>query len=93
VNVSLKATPVTMPGSAIGRTTRNDTVSRPKKRCRATASDASVPRRSAIPVAAAPTLREVTKASRAPASLTASGNQWRVSPGGGHSSRFDELNA
>ena len=32
VNVALSAMPVTMPGSAIGSTTRNETASRPKKR-------------------------------------------------------------
>ena len=32
VNVAFSAMPVTMPGSAIGRTTRNETASRPKKR-------------------------------------------------------------
>src|SRR5207344_1636228 len=39
VNVLLRATPVTIPGRAIGRMTRKEIVSRPKKRCRATASD------------------------------------------------------
>ena len=63
VNVSLSATPVTMPGRAIGRMTRNETVSRPKKRWRATAIEASVPSTSAIAVATAPTLSEVTNAS------------------------------
>ena len=32
VKVELSAMPVTMPGSAIGSTTRNETASRPKKR-------------------------------------------------------------
>ena len=32
VKVALSAMPVTMPGSAIGSTTRNETASRPKKR-------------------------------------------------------------
>ena len=32
VKVALSAIPVTMPGSAIGRMTRNEIVSRPKKR-------------------------------------------------------------
>ena len=35
VNVSLRATPVTIPGRAIGRITRKEIVSRPKKRWRA----------------------------------------------------------
>ena len=43
VKVLLRATPVTMPGRAIGRITRKEIVSRPKKRWRATASAARVP--------------------------------------------------
>jgi hypothetical protein len=43
--------PVTISGSAIGRITRNEIVSRPKKRRRATASAARVPSRTAIAVA------------------------------------------
>ena len=37
VKVALSAMPVTMPGSAIGSTTRNEIVLRPKKSKRATA--------------------------------------------------------
>ena len=77
VKVSLSATPVTIPGSAIGRMTRNEIVSRPKKRWRATASEASVPRTSAIAGRRpAPTLSEVDSASRAPWLLIAFANQW-----------------
>src|SRR3954454_13711003 len=93
VNVSERATPVTIPGRAIGRITRNEIVSRPKKRCRATASEASVPRKSAIAVATSPTLIDVQKASRALLELTASENQSKVTPGGGHSSVLLVLNA
>src|SRR3954452_15200009 len=93
VKVSLRATPVTIPGSAIGRTTRNEIVSRPKERWRATASDARVPRSIAIAVAATPALSEVTSASRGPLSWKAWLNQWVVRPGGGHARTFDELNA
>ena len=93
VKVSERATPVTIPGSAIGRMTRNEIVSRPKKRWRETASEASVPSTSAIAVAAAPALIEVTKASRAPSLSIALSNQSVVSPGGGHSSVWPELNA
>ena len=71
VNVSLSATPVTIPGSAIGRITRNEIVSRPKNRWRATASEASVPSIRAIAVATRPTLIEVKNASRAPSLSTA----------------------
>ncbi len=40
--------PVMMPGSAIGRMTRSEIVSRPKKRVRLTAAAVSVPSTSAI---------------------------------------------
>ena len=40
--------PVMIPGSAIGRTSRNETASRPKKRKRATANAATEPSTSAI---------------------------------------------
>ncbi len=53
--VVLSAMPVTMPGRAIGRTSANDSVSRPKKWKRCTASAASVPRISARTVAPNPT--------------------------------------
>ena len=49
--VACSASPVTIPGSAIGRITANVITSRPKNRYRETASDASVPRMSAIAVA------------------------------------------
>ena len=49
--VAFSAIPVTIPGSAIGRMTRNEIASRPKKRCRATAIAASEPSTSAIAVA------------------------------------------
>jgi hypothetical protein len=93
VKVSLRARPVTMPGSAIGITTRNETVSRPKKRWRATANEASVPRMRAIPVAAAPTLMEVKKALRAAWSRSASPNQCVVTLSSGHFSVVPPLNA
>src|SRR5436190_12875434 len=83
VKVLLRATPVTMPGRAIGSTTRKEIVSRPKKRWRATAREARVPSRSAIAVAATPALIEVKKASRAASFLNAWENQWVVQPGGG----------
>src|SRR4051795_13579258 len=84
VKVLLSATPVTITGSAIGRTTRKEMVSRPKKRYRATASEARVPSTIAIAVATSATLIEVQKASGAVDSI-ALGNQSKVSPGGGHS--------
>ena len=63
VKVLLSATPVTIPGRAIGRITRNEIVSRPKKRWRATASEARVPSTIAIAVAASPAFSEVSNAS------------------------------
>ncbi len=50
--------PVMIPGSAIGRMTSSDTVSRPKKRARVIAAAQSVPSTSAIPDAIAATLSE-----------------------------------
>src|SRR5215218_8246354 len=87
------ATPVTIPGRAIGRITRKLIVSRPKKRWRATAREASVPSTMAIDAATAPAFSEVKKASRAGSSLNAWLNQWVVKPGGGHSSILLELKA
>src|SRR6476620_1493914 len=87
------ATPVTIPGRAIGRMTRKEMVSRPKKRWRATARAARVPSTRAIAAAITPALIEVTKASRAASSLNACENQWVVKPGGGHSRIVLELKA
>ena len=78
MKVELSAMPVTIPGSAIGRITRNEIVSRPKKRWRATASDARVPRIIATPVASSPTFTEYQSASRAPTLLIAFSNHSRV---------------
>ncbi len=66
VNVAFRAMPVTMPGSAIGSTTRNDSAFLPKKSKRASANAASDPRIIAIAVAASPTLTLVSSASRTP---------------------------
>ena len=93
MKVLLIATPVTIPGRAIGSSTRKEIVSRPKKRWRATASEASVPSTIAIAVAAAPALSEVSSASRALWLSIALGNQSSVKPGGGHSRMLLELKA
>ena len=50
--------PVMMPGSAMGRMTASEIVSRPKKRARDIAAAASVPSTSASAVAIAATLSE-----------------------------------
>src|SRR3954447_3851776 len=93
VKVLLIATPVTIPGRAIGRITRKLIVSRPKKRWRATASEASVPRTRAMAVANTPAFSEVKKASRAASFLNAWLNQWVVQPGGGQARILLELKA
>jgi hypothetical protein len=93
VKVLLRATPVTIPGRAIGRMTRKETVSRPKKRWRATAIEARVPSSRAIAVAATPALIEVRNASLAASFSKALENQSRVKPGGGHSRILLELKA
>ena len=49
--VACRANPVTIPGSAIGRMTRNEMISRPKNLERETASAASVPSTRAMTVA------------------------------------------
>ncbi len=51
LNVAFSAMPVTIPGSAIGRSRTNEIVSRPKNLNRWTASAASVPRIRAMIVA------------------------------------------
>ena len=93
VKVLFSAIPETMPGRAIGRMTRNEIVSRPKNRKRATASDARVPSSIASAVAAAATLRDASSALRAPSLSNAFPNHSRVRPGGGQSSRRDSLKA
>ena len=75
VKVALSAMPVTIPGSAIGRITRNEIVSRPKKRWRETAIAASVPSTIAIAVAPSPAFTEVQSASRTPGLWKALSNQ------------------
>src|SRR6476660_3197186 len=91
VKVLLRATPVTIPGSAIGRITRNEIVSRPKNRWRDTASEARVPSTSAIAVAAIPALIEVKKASRAASLSNAFENHSVVRLGGGQARILLEL--
>ena len=84
--------PVTMPGSAMGSTTRKLTASRPKNRWRCTASDVSVPSTSASRVAPVATFRLVSRAWRAPVLCAASLHQCSVKPSGGQANDFDVLN-
>ena len=92
-NVVLRAIPVTMPGSAIGKITTNETTSRPKNRCRATASAASDPSRRAISVAPSATTIEVRKASRRPVFAIAISTHFRDSEVGGQAEVPLSLNA
>src|SRR4051794_25990909 len=86
------AIPVTTPGSAMGSRTRKDTVSRPKKRYRATAKAAPVPSSSAITVAPSPARTLVSSALRAPSANQAFPHHSTVKPVGGQLKVRDELN-
>ncbi len=76
--VAWRASPVMIPGSASGRMTRNEIVSRPKKRERDTASAASVPRTSAIAVAPSAAFTERSSASRTSGLCQATPNHFVV---------------
>src|SRR3954464_8530314 len=89
----LSAIPVTTPGNAIGRTSRNVIASRPKKRKRLTAAAAAVPSTSATSVASPAALSESTSASRASWSCHAVLNHFVLNPAIGQLWMFDELNA
>src|SRR5437868_14940005 len=89
----LSAIPVTTPGSAIGRTSRKLIASRPKKRNRATAAAAAVPRTSATVVATPAAFSESRSASRASVFSQAARNHFVEKPAIGQLWMFDELNA
>src|SRR4051794_32304849 len=89
----LRAMPVTTPGSAIGRTSRNVTASRPKKRKRLTAAAAAVPRTTATAVARAAVFNDSTSASRASWFCHAVWNHLVLNPAIGQLWMFDELKA
>ncbi len=78
------ATPVTMPGSAMGKTKRNEIELRPNQVYRATANEIIVPSRSATTVASDATLTDSTKAFRTPSLSKAELHQWVVYESGGH---------
>src|SRR3954469_14458970 len=84
VKVLDRATPVTMPGRAIGKMTRKEIDSRPKKRLRPTARGIKDPSTTAISIATTPASIEVRSASRAESDSKALPNQLKVKPGGGH---------
>ena len=89
----LSAMPVMIPGSAIGSTSRNDTVSRPKKRKRAIANAAAEPSTSAVAVASERRATESQIAVRTSVACHATRNQCVVKPGIGQLWMFDLLNA
>src|ERR671935_1290617 len=72
------AIPVMIPGSAIGRISRNEIDSRPKKRKRWIAKAAADPSTSAAAVASSATRTESQSAERTSESFQASRNQWKV---------------
>src|SRR5438105_7533548 len=93
VKNELSAIPVMIPGSAIGRTSRNETASRPKKRKRWTAKAAALPRRSAMIVAAVAALIESTKAARASVLCHVDANHFVERPEIGQLWMFEGLKA
>src|SRR6476659_2511493 len=87
------ASPVMIPGSAIGRMKRNEIESRPKNLARARPKAASEPSTSATAVARNPARSESQRASRTSWSCHASENHFVVKPGIGQLWMVDELNA
>src|SRR5882724_1745032 len=87
------AIPVTTPGSAIGRTSRNVIASRPKKRKRLTAVAAAVPSTRAIAVAMPAALSDRTSALRASSLCHAAWNHLVLNPAIGQLWMLDELKA
>ena len=85
--------PVMIPGRAIGRTSRNETDSRPKNLKRAIANAAAEPSTSAVPVASRPARTESQIASRTSWECQATRNHFVVKPGIGQLCTFDLLNA
>src|SRR5436190_13605458 len=80
VKNEFRAMPVMIPGSAIGKSRRNDTDSRPKKRKRWMAKAAIEPSVSAKAVAMSPTFTDSHNAERTSGSCQATENQCVVQP-------------
>src|SRR3990170_803862 len=78
-----RAMALTMPGSASGRTRRNESASRPKKRLRETAAAASDPSTMAIRVATSATWTESHSAAQTSERPQATANHCVVNPGRG----------
>ena len=78
LTAEFSAIAVTIPGSAIGSTRRNETVFRPKNRNRCTAKAAALPRSSATTVANNATWTELSSASLTAAVRNAIANHFHV---------------
>ena len=89
----LSASPVMIPGSAIGSTKRNEIESRPKKRERARPKAASEPRTRAIAVASTAAFNESPRAARTSSSCQASEIHFVEKPAIGQLWTLDELKA
>ena len=76
--------PVMMPGSAMGRMTSSEIVSRPKNREPETAAARSVPSTSEMAVEIAATCTDRVSACQTSARFQVTSSQRSVSPGGGH---------
>ena len=93
VYVVWRASPVMIPGSAIGRITSRVIVSRPKKENRAIASERSVPKTIASAVAPSAACTESRSASRTPGSFHATLNHLVEKSSIGHRWVMLSLNA
>src|ERR1700755_3054435 len=76
--------PVMIPGSAIGRMTSSEIVSRPKNLVRLTAAAQKVQRTMAISVEIPATLTDSVSASQTSGRFQVAANHCVVRPGGGH---------
>src|SRR5690242_740264 len=92
VKKAFSAMPVMIPGSAIGRTSRNETDSRPKNRKRAIANAAAEPSTIAVPVASSAHRTESQIAFLTSCECQATLNQCVVKPGIGQLWIFERLN-
>ena len=88
-----RASAVTIPGNAIGSTSANEIVSRPKKRARAIANDAREPSTSAMIVAKIPMRNELATGCRRAWLCSAFVNHENVRRFGGHDTTESFVNA
>jgi hypothetical protein len=84
LNAERSAIPVIMPGSAIGRITSSEIVSRPKNRDPEIAAAQSVPSTMAMSVAIAATRSDRPSACQTSGRFQVTPSHCSVSPGGGH---------